>query len=378
MSTGWHAEPARLDESWRAVARLDRTNPFLTRAYVDATRHFGEPWKLSLNDEHGNLSTASVGYLRRGRLECALEILSLPRSGDWESLWPGLHRFCRDKGVTRLLINTFHAPPAPIPTMGIEVVRRRRREFLLNLEVSNWPPRWSSNHRRNVNKARRLGLVVERQTSPAACEAHARLIDASMERRQHRGEDVSVGSDASGHRRFLETGSGVLYQVRDADQVLSSMLVLLAERGAYYHSAGTSEIGMSKGASMFLIQELAGGLRDEGFELFNLGGADVDQEGLARFKQGFHPTAVELEAAEFFLGNALKKNLLEAVRKLRHYPGKLLGGWFGPAERATSARLAPSCAIQTGRCGSTSRISATPSHAAPGRSDSTATGESNR
>ena len=56
---------------------------------------------------------------------------------------------------------------------------------------------------------------------------------------------------------------------------------------------------------------------DEGLELFNLGGADATEEGLARFKAGFGARPLDLEAARFDLATPLRRGLLAARRLLR-------------------------------------------------------------
>jgi hypothetical protein len=50
--------------------------------------------------------------------------------------------------------------------------------------------------------------------------------------------------------------------------------------GAYYQSVGTPPEGLKLGASPFLISQVAGILRQEGVQIFNLGGAGEDNPGL--------------------------------------------------------------------------------------------------
>ena len=332
MGKGFRAERAQLGDNWGPVTSQDNANPFLTEAYVRATEHIGEPWKLAVFDDTNEIATATVGYLRRGRLERSLVIMSLPELEDVDTFWSGVRKFCTEMGVMRLQVNTFATPTMSIPSIGIDMVRRLRREFVLALAADGRPLQLSSNHRRSVRKALRAGITIRQKTDTSACEAHARLIGASLSRRKNRGEQVSLGSGAPRFHRFLEAGAGVIYQACEGDQVLSSILILLAERGAYYHSAGTSEEGMSKGASAFLINELATRLSADGFTTFNLGGADEGQDGLARFKLGFGSRIVELEAAECFLGSQLRKSVTSAIRLLRDEPLRFLKELVGDVE----------------------------------------------
>jgi lipid II:glycine glycyltransferase (peptidoglycan interpeptide bridge formation enzyme) len=140
-----------------------------------------------------------------------------------------------------------------------------------------------------------------------------------MERRISRGEQVSPDAQIGLSVALLEHHAGELFRATLGNQVLSSILVLRAARGAYYHSAGTSREGMAIGASHLLIRTVVEILRDEGIQRFNLGGADANNPGLERFKTGFGGQAVSLEAAQFYLGNRLQKGLAAMVALLRRF-----------------------------------------------------------
>jgi hypothetical protein len=139
--------------------------------------------------------------------------------------------------------------------------------------------------------------------------------------------------DRAVYQAILQAGAGTLYQAVIGDQVLSSALVLKAARGAYYQSSGTSPDGMACGASHFLVCEIARTLRDEGMELFNLGGADPQNRGLWEFKSGFGAIPVPLESAGVWLGSTLTKKASTAVRLLRQDPLAFLRYLAGSCER---------------------------------------------
>jgi lipid II:glycine glycyltransferase (peptidoglycan interpeptide bridge formation enzyme) len=139
-----------------------------------------------------------------------------------------------------------------------------------------------------------------------------------MVRRQSRGEAVSARITAHSFVAYTRHGAGELFQAMHDGKVLSSILVLLAERGGYYQSAGTSPAGMACGASHFLVYEIAQSLQNRAIELFNLGGTEPQNAGLARFKAGFGTTTVALEAATFFLGSPVQRRCIMMARLLRH------------------------------------------------------------
>jgi lipid II:glycine glycyltransferase (peptidoglycan interpeptide bridge formation enzyme) len=146
-----------------------------------------------------------------------------------------------------------------------------------------------------------------------------------MERRKGRGEEVSLLAEEKLARALLLAGAAEVFQVKKNGKVLSSVLVLKSEAGGYYQSAGTSPEGMALGASHFLIWEVAQTLKDDGLQVFNLGGAEPENAGLQRFKRGFGAREVRLEAAVFSMVSSLKRRLRTAVKLLRDDAAALAG-----------------------------------------------------
>ena len=311
------AEPDPPGESCALLAALAPENPFHTYAYVEAMESLGyQPWLLSQCEE-GRVLSACMAFMKSGRLNRSLEITSLPCLPDSHLFWEGLLRFSHEVGISHLVVDSFAAASASIPSMPGEVSRRARTEYLLELKSAELGSAISSNHRRNIKRAQRAGLSLRRTVTTKACEEHARLLDASMERRQGRGEVVSAGAPVRSFLALIGSGAGELYQAVLQDAVLSSVFVLRAKRGAYFYSAGTSPDGMALGASHFLVHELIGVLKEESLDLFNLGGAEESNPGLVRFKSGFGSRRVSLEAAVFFLGGSLRWMLGKSAQFLR-------------------------------------------------------------
>lgn len=303
--TVFRAEPEPSPEQHLAVAALSPRNPFHTPAYAAAMAAGGaRPWLLWL-DGDGAPVAACPAFLSRGRRGRRLEIPSLPALPAGDAFWKGLGDFCAGQRIRRLSVNSFASPAATIPTLGTTIQRKPRVEYQLMLSAQAVFGKLSSNHKRNIKRGERAGLTLSVASDRAACDAHVRLTEGSMSRRAARGEAVPRGARIDNIARFTEAGAGALYRASEDDIVHSSMLVLRAASGAYYHSAGTSPDGMAKGASHFLVARVAESLRDHGAECFNLGGADADQTGLIRFKSGFGPVPVELEAADFAVGGRI-------------------------------------------------------------------------
>jgi hypothetical protein len=298
------------------LAEQDRVNPFCSPGYLKAMRRLGpEPWIVGMKQGEQVVS-AGGGYVRRGRLNSVIEIASLPAAAASEEFWSGLVRFSAQQGITQIEGNSYASQSFAIPVLKHEIERHERQEYVLDLHSLS-TDRMSTNHRRNIRKAAAAGFVVRRSTDRDACGEHVRLMNLSQDRRRQRGEAIAGGSNMDEPLALLEFGCGELYQAVAESGVMSSVLVLGAEAGAYYHSAGTSPEGMSAGASHFLMQGIANELRESGRDVFNLGGAPAESS-LARFKSGFGTTIVPSTTVTLYVGPAWRRkltNLLQARAK---------------------------------------------------------------
>jgi len=300
----------------KTVAELDPTNPFATPEYAEARTALGErPVVLAL-EEDGRIVVACLAFIQGRLFRRRLQISSLPVLPQRGVFWRGIWQFCRQRGIWFLQVDTYASLAADIPLLEGETSRRDRFEYVLDLE-SEALEIPSSNHRRNIKRAKRHGLTVRRSHNTTDCKQHAKLMDSSMQRRSARGEAVPAEQDTSIAEALLVTGAGELFQVVHEDKVVASMLVLRSTKGAYYHSAGTSPEGMEMGASPFLISEVAAILKNERARLFNLGGADPANPGLQRFKQGFGAQEVPLAAACFCPGSPIRRRVRHTLRLVR-------------------------------------------------------------
>jgi hypothetical protein len=292
------------------------TNPFYTRRYVETQRTLGlSPLAFLLRD-NGQLNSGCTAFMKKGRLTRFLEITSLPLLDRQSHFWEGVTRFCHKQRITHLKVSTFASPGSQIPFLKGETHRRKRSEFLIDLQKPDLWHDLSKNHARNIKRGRKNGLEMTRFNDSEACRSHAQLIGASMTRRGKRGEAVTDAAPVDALGALVDSGAGEFFQAVLDGTVLSSVLVLLAKKGAYYHSAGNHPKGMAQGASHFLIQEIGNYLRERSFEVFNLGGSDQTNPGLSRFKAGFGAAVVDLEEADFFLSGSVRLVFIRLYRRL--------------------------------------------------------------
>ncbi len=323
------------EELLQRLAALTPANPFCTPAYVRARQALGRPvWVVGLR-RGAEWVWGCPALLHTGRWSRSLEIESLP-SDPPRAFWEGLTPFCKQERVGFLEVWTMATPSAVLPALSGEEWRRPRFEHVIRLRGRDLGEGLSGNQRRNLKRARKAGVTVRVTADPAACAEHARLMTLSMDRRKERGESVAEGIRAEDHEPYLRSGAGRLYQALAGGAVLSSVLVLEAERGAYYQTAGTNPEGMACGASPFLIHEIALRLQERGLEVFNLGGAAPDNPGLFRFKAELGAEAVSLECAGYGTGNRLWRACRNFVRAARNGLQNLLR----PASRAVPAASA--------------------------------------
>lgn len=298
------------------IAALHPMNPFYTPQYIAFRRTQGfTPWILISGD-----STRSKVYcpafMKTGRLRCSLEIPSMPNVQVNASFWQGLMDFCRQKGISDLAVSSFCSPGGLIPQLNHERSRKIRWEYVLDLKHPDTLMKIRKGHAYSIKRARKIGVEMRRVRDREGIVAHARLIGISMQRRKDRGEDVTTSVETNNLLRLIESGAGEVFQAMLGGQVVSSNAILMAAKAGYNHTQGTTPQGMDCGAAHFLIHEIACALRDEGKEVFNLGGTDDPdpESGLRKFKTGFGPTEkIELESATFEpgkLGTALLRRVM--------------------------------------------------------------------
>jgi hypothetical protein len=307
------ADEAALDRA----SRTDTDNPFLTAKYLQSQCMLGrEAWLLFLENA-GDMRAAALCFLERGRLTRTLSIPSSPPVGTDSSFWAGLREFIDEQGITDLELSTFATPESRIPPWPQELERIDRTEFAMQLKDLELLPRISKSHRERISKGRKRGLVVRRGHSDSAIDAHVALHINSMERRQSRGEDVSLEFERAGSAALLTSGAGELFQALLGDHVASSLLILRSATGAYSESSGNSKEGMGIGASHFLRFESALALQSEGAEIFYLGGARPKEEGLRSFKSGFGTVPIDTQSVTAHVGGPMRRKISSAVVWLR-------------------------------------------------------------
>jgi lipid II:glycine glycyltransferase (peptidoglycan interpeptide bridge formation enzyme) len=304
------ANQAASDAQWKLLQESAPENPFLTAEYALARQHLGEtPVMLEFGSQQ------CPAFLRRGRITSGLEIISLPFVPSSLFL-SGLIAFCRDMRVYETALHSFGSPALSIPKLPREIQRRARTEFVIDLTVATSQWKIGETHRRHIRRAEKSAVSVRRVEAEGIPE-HLSMCRHSMSRRQERGETVYSVTDSPEIPSIVINGAGQIFQALRDDVVLSSILIIRSRAGAYYHSAGTSQEGMAIGASHFLVHSVARTLQEQGVKVFNLGGAEIENQGLRAFKSRFGASPVETEAVRAVLCGPVHRRFVQACYALK-------------------------------------------------------------
>ena len=308
-------QPTR--QSIEKLALIYPDNPFFTYNYSQARKMNGDTPVLFEYLQDGKLINGFIAFENRGVLNRRIEIPSFPPIVGDDAFWEYFINVLMKNRFNYVHLGSYGSPEQLLIPEVPEITEKRERcEYLLDLSSEMSSAKISSSHKRNIKKARSTGIAVRQSGNEDACLKHLELMDASMERRNERGEKVQ-NYIVRGLSALIRTGAGRIHQATFENAVLSSIFILEADKGIYYHSAGTSKEGMSVGASHYLIYSVADHYGKQGKWLFNLGGASRGQTGLERFKKGFGARAINLVSFDMYLGGYWKKIITTGVELLR-------------------------------------------------------------
>ncbi len=237
----------------------------------------------------------AVGLVLRGRLNSALFVSVLRPIADMDAFWSALKDFCEESRIGGLSIEVIVGNDEEIDLDAFPETDDIVTSDLFLVDVFRDDLQFSSNHRRNINKARKAGMHLIEQPTEAAVADHFRLRDNSFDRRAARGEAIIE----SFPMRYISTGHAKIWQCGLTDEVMTSNLIVYGLDGAWhYESAGTSPEGFKQGSSQFLHAEIMDAARKAGVRWYDLGGGAPNNPGLVRFKEGF--ATHRYKKAEFY------------------------------------------------------------------------------
>ena len=273
-------------------------------------------------DAAAEANAIAVGIILRGRLNSSLFVSVLRPITDVAAFWSVLRGFCETSRIGGLSIEVIVGSDEEIDIKLFPETDDIVTSDLFLVDVFKEDLRFSSNHRRNINKARKSGIHLIEQPIEAAIADHFRLRDNSFDRRAARGEAI-IESDPM---RYISTDHAKIWQCGLDGEVTTSNLIVFGLDGAWhYESAGTSPEGFKLGSSQFLHVEIMEAARKAGIRWYDLGGGAPNNPGLVRFKEGF--ATHRWKKVEFFYDlSPFWMRLIEKARSLASAAVGLLRG----------------------------------------------------
>jgi hypothetical protein len=207
---------------------------------------------------------------------------------DGPAFWRELEGWLADEKVvssfTRLSLfpDQQLQPPSDPEVLFPNVVRS------LDLDPEALWKNYAHKVRKNVNKARRGNLRVERDTSGQHLAEFLEIYASTMDRRDARAEYYF---SETFFRHIVEqlNGSFVFFHVFDGERIVSTELVLVSTRYLYSFLGGTREDAFDKRPNDLLKHEVIEWGHREGKVAFVLGGGYSGEDGIYKYKQSFAP-----------------------------------------------------------------------------------------
>ncbi len=287
--------------------------PYYTKEYRDALQMCGKTvWFFGLAID-GRIVCGCLGEMTVGRLRKQLHIQSTPSDAS-EEFWSALGEFCRQERVTTLSLGTIGTCPE-IPTISRVVSSDDRCEYWVDLQAPDIEMALRPQQRRVLRKARAQGLEIRVPPTSSGLATHNLLTQESLGRRRERGEGIPEFDESDVPQALIETGAARIYECVLEDEVLGSVIITVARKGAHGYSAGYSRSGMKVGAAVFLSVATFQSMRSEGKSIFNLGDAPQDS-GLAVFKRGMGAEQHESRSKSFDTASPAVRFLVKGYSSL--------------------------------------------------------------
>jgi hypothetical protein len=207
---------------------------------------------------------------------------------DAKEFWSAFEEFCRSRGVvsefTRLCLFEDRRLPHPGPTQQklVNVVRDLRTP-----QDEMWRE-FDHKVRKNVNKARRLGVSIEVDETGARLDDFLRIYEATMDRRHARSTFYFP-------REFFRiiidelAGQFLFFHAVHGERIVSTELVLSSADTLYSFLGGTERSAFDLRPNDLLKVEVTRWGQDHGKARFVLGGGYAADDGIFRYKRAFAP-----------------------------------------------------------------------------------------
>jgi Acetyltransferase (GNAT) domain len=183
---------------------------------------------------------------------------------------------------------------AALPSVSAGHVKERFVRHLLTLpaDPDEAEKNTSKSFRQGARKAARGGLVVEKHTDAAGLDIFYRL---HLETRRRLGVPTQPKSFIDRFAGLFDAGRGGVWLVRDEEgEPIAAAVYLTHGKLVTYKYGASAAAGLAKRPNNLLMLTVIRDHAERGFERFDFGRTDLDNEGLRRFKRSLGAEEVPL------------------------------------------------------------------------------------
>lgn len=309
--------------------------------YIHRARAHTTPVRFRLIDENGKVVGAALGFRTRSanpllkQLTGHLWFDSLPAVSPiphaLSAFVEQIESHAIKAGETELSFGSYgcRADGGVLRTRQYSLSERIEFELDLGLSVEDLWMSLKHKRRKNVNKSRRAGVVIEEMAAQEGLAELARLMDVTWQRLEQRGVKRAAGGRKADstcpEQSLLDSGVARLVGARLGSDWLSASLFTQFAGQVYHVLSGHSAQAMATQAPTLLLWESICSFKAEGARRFNFGGCpavasnpDSPEHGVFDYKRAFGGERVECSSGRIVLRPAR----LALVRTLRSLTGR--------------------------------------------------------
>jgi hypothetical protein len=317
----WHLEsqPGVGDTAWDEAVNACHGSVFHSSAwsrYLLLARPNTSPIQFRLVDDQGQIAGVALGFRTQSPRRLAASLTrqlwfdALPvMAGTPNGVEPfveALESYARGNGDVVIAFNSFgyRGGSEVLRTRGYRLTERLEFELDVSPDLEVLWAALDHKRRKNANKSRRAGVVVEELGPDAGLDQLYRLHAVTWDRLEKRGVkrigQGNLGGARAPERELLDCRVGRLVGARLDTEWLTVSLFTRFDDQVYHVLSGHSSRALEVQAPTLLLWEAIARYRSEGVRLFNFGGCAAAarepgslEHGVFDYKRAFGGSCLE-------------------------------------------------------------------------------------
>ena len=321
------SEAGEGDAAWDETLRACGGSVFHSSAwsrYISRDRANTSPVRFRLVNDEGRTVGAALGFRTRSASRLMAPLSSRlwfdalpvvqPVPGAADGFIELIHSHAMRAGDVELAFGSFgyRGGSEVLRARGYTLVERIEFELDLTRAVEDIWMALDPKRRRNINKSRRAGVVVEELAAEEGLAELNRVRGLTFDRLERKGVKLGsrgpTGGADSPERELLDGGVGRVFGARLGAEWLSVTLFTQFGTQAYYALPGHSPKALELQAPTLLLWESIVRFRADGIRWFNLGGCsasarqpDSPEHGVFNYKRAFGGATLECASGHIVL-----------------------------------------------------------------------------